>query len=67
MNRFQWREWFEAALIRAVRTMAETAISVIGMSTVLSDINWILVLSSCAVSGILTMLLALKGLPEVEG
>lgn len=61
----RWREWFEAALIRAVRTMAETALAVIGTAAVISDVNWGVVAGSCALSGILTMLLALKGLPEV--
>lgn len=60
------KEWIEAALIRAVRTMAETAISVIGMSTVISEVNWKIVLGSCALSGLLTILLAIKGLPEVD-
>lgn len=61
----RWREWFEAALIRAIRTMAETALAVIGTAAVISDVNWGVVAGSCALSGILTMLLALKGLPEV--
>lgn len=66
MNR-RWKEWAVAAGIRAIRTMAETAIAVIGSAAVLSEVHWGVVLSSCALSGILTMLLALKGLPEVNG
>ena len=65
--KYKWKEWFEAAIIRAVRTMAETAVAVIGTAAVVSDVNWGVVAGSCALSGILTMLLALKGLPEVDG
>lgn len=64
---YRWKEWAVAAGIRAIRTMAETAIAVIGSAAVLSEVHWGVVLSSCALSGILTMLLALKGLPEVNG
>ena len=64
--KYKWREWLEAAAIRAIRTMAETAISVIGMSTMISEVDWKVVIGSCALSGLLTMLLAIKGLPEVS-
>ena len=64
--KYRWREWLEAAAIRAIRTMAETAISVIGMSSMISEVDWKVVIGSCALSGILTILIALKGLPEVS-
>ena len=64
--KYRWREWLEAAAIRAIRTMAETAISVIGMSSMISEVDWKVGIGSCALSGILTILLALKGLPEVS-
>ena len=64
---YKWKEWLIAALVRAVRTMAETAIAVIGTAAVVSEVNWGVVAGSCALSGILTVLLALKGLPEVDG
>lgn len=63
----KWREWIEAALIRAVRTMAETAIAVMSTAAVISEVDWGVVAGSCALSGVLTLLLALKGLPEVDG
>lgn len=64
---YRWREWWSAALVRTVRTIAETAIAVIGASATLSEVNWGVVASASALSGILTILLALKGLPEVDG
>lgn len=64
--KYKWKEWLEAALIRAVRTMAETAVAVIGTAAVISDVNWGVVAGSCALSGILTILLAINGLPEVD-
>ena len=65
MNHFQ--KWLKAAGIRAVRTFAEAALAYIGTSaTVLGDVNWIGVLSAGAFGAVTAMLLALKGLPEVE-
>jgi len=62
-----WMSWVKAAGIRAVRTFAEAALAYIGTSaTVLGDVNWIGVLSAGAFGAVTAMLLALKGLPEVE-
>ncbi len=58
--------WLKAALTRAVKTVAQTAIATIGTSAVLSDVNWIMVLSASAVAGILSLLTSLAGLPEVD-
>ena len=58
--------WIKAALIRAVKTVAQTAIATIGTSAMLSDINWVMVLSSSALAGILSILTSLAGLPEVN-
>lgn len=58
--------WLKAALIRAVKTVAQTAIATIGTSAMLSDINWVMVLSSSALAGILSILTSLAGLPEVN-
>lgn len=58
--------WLRAALIRAVRTVAQTAIATIGTSAVLSDVNWKVVVSASVLSGILSILTAFAGLPEVE-
>lgn len=58
------KEWWKAALVRAVRTMAQTALATIGTSALLTDINWALVLSATGMAGILCILTALTGLPE---
>ena len=61
------KEWIKAAAIRAIKTMAQTAIATIGTSAVISDIDWKLVVSASAVSGILSVLTSIAGLPEVDG
>lgn len=60
------KEWFKAAGIRAIKTVAQAAIATIGSSAMLSEVNWWLVLSVSALAGILSLLTSLKGLPEVE-
>ena len=62
-----YREWFKAALIRAIRTFAEAALAYIGTGAlVLKDVNWLAVLSAGAFGFVSAMLLALTGLPEVN-
>ena len=58
--------WLRAASIRAIKTVAQTAIATIGTSAVLSDVNWKIVISSAVLSGILSMLTSIAGLPEVD-
>ena len=61
------KKWFKAALIRAVRTVAQSALATIGTSAVLGDVNWIMVGSAAALAGILSLLTSLAtGLPEAE-
>ena len=60
------KAWVKASLIRAVRTVCQTAIATIGTSVVLSEVNWVAVASSSALAGILSMLTSLAGLPEVS-
>lgn len=59
------KEWLRAAAIRALKTMAETAVGVIGTSSMLGQVDWLLVGSSSLLSGVMSILLAIKGLPEV--
>lgn len=60
-------DFVKAALIRAVRTMCQTAVAMIGTAVVLSDVNWVTVASATALSGILSVLTSIAtGLPEVE-
>lgn len=62
-----WKEWAKAALIRAVRTFAESMLAFIGTGAlVLGDVNWLAALSAGAFGAITAILLALAGLPEVE-
>lgn len=61
------KEWFIAALIRAIKTICQTAIAMIGTSAVMSDVNWIMVASAALLAGILSILTSLAGIPEVDG
>lgn len=61
------KEWFIAALIRAIKTVCQTAIAMIGTSAVISDVNWIMVASAALLAGILSILTSLAGIPEVDG
>lgn len=59
-------KWWKAAGIRAVRTVAQTAIGIIGASVVLSDVNWVTVASASVLAGILSLLTSVAGLPEIK-
>lgn len=59
------KEWFRAAGIRALKTVAQTAIATIGTSAVMGDVNWIAVGSASLLAGILSLLTSIAGLPEV--
>ena len=61
-----FKEWIKAAGIRAIKTIAQTAIATIGTSAVMGDVNWIMVGSSSLLAGILSILTSITGLPEVE-
>ena len=60
------KKLFKAALIRTIKTMAETAIGVIGASTMISEVDWLMVGSAALLSGVVTMLTCVSGLPEVK-
>lgn len=59
-------KWIKAAGIRAVRTVSQTAIGTIGASAVLSEVNWVAVISSSVLAGILSLLTSTAGLPELD-
>lgn len=60
------KQWFKAAGIRAVKTMAQTAVATIGTTALITEVNWIVVLSASALAGVLSLLTSLAGLPEVD-
>lgn len=66
MNNYM-KKWLRAAGIRAVKTVAQTAVATIGTAVAMGDVNWPLVLSASVLSGVLSLCTSVAGLPEVEG
>lgn len=60
-----WSEWVKAAGIRALKTVAQTAVATIGTTAAMDEVNWLMVGSSALLAGILSLLTSLAGLPEV--
>lgn len=61
-----WKKWFKAAAVRAVKTVAQTAVATIGTCAVMGDVNWVMVGSASLLAGILSLLTSVAGLPEVK-
>ena len=61
------KKWLRAALVRAVKTVAQTAVATIGTAAVLSSVDWVMVASASVLAGILSLLTSVAGLPEVQG
>lgn len=59
------KQWLKAAAVRAIKTVAQTAIATIGTAALMSEVNWQAVVSASVLAGILSMLTSLAGLPEV--
>ena len=59
-------KWWKAAGIRAIKTVAQTAVATIGTSAILSEVNWLVVASASALAGILSLFTSIAGLPEVK-
>lgn len=66
MNKIFTKQWLKASAVRALKTVAQTAIAMIGTSAVMAEVNWIMVISASALSGLLSILTSVTGLPEVE-
>ncbi len=60
------KEWLKAAAVRSVKTVAQTAIATIGTSVLISEVNWIAVVSASLLAGALSILTSVAGLPEVQ-
>jgi hypothetical protein len=61
-----WRKWTKAAGVRAIKTVAQTAVGVIGTAAVLDAVNWQTVVSAAVLAGLVSLLTSLAGLPEVD-
>ena len=59
------KKWFKAAVVRSIKTIAQTAVATIGTTAMFSDVNWVMVLSTSALAGVLSLLTSVAGLPEV--
>lgn len=59
-------KWIKAAGVRAIKTVAQTAVATIGTAAVLGEVNWIMVASASALSGVLSLLTSVAGLPELD-
>lgn len=60
------KKWIRAASVRAVKTIAQTAVATIGTAAVLGDVNWVAVASASALAGVLSLMTSVAGLPEVK-
>lgn len=61
-----WKNWFKAAGIRAIKTVAQTAVATIGTTAVMTEVDWTMVASASVLAGLLSLLTSVAGLPEVE-
>lgn len=66
MKNCNFKSWLKAAAVRALKTLAQTAVATIGTTAVLSEVDWIMVASASALAAILSMLTSIAGLPEVK-
>lgn len=61
-----WKKWWKAAAVRAVKTVAQTAVASIGATALLTEVDWVAVVSASVLAGVLSILTSVSGLPEVD-
>ncbi|WMC91269.1 holin [Kineothrix sp. MB12-C1] len=66
MNKEEFTKWLKAAGVRAIKTVAQTAVAMIGTAAIMSEVNWVVVVSASALAGILSLLTSTAGLPELK-
>lgn len=66
MKKYDFVTWVKAAGVRAIKTVAQTAVATIGTSTIMGNVDWVMVASASALAGILSVLTSVAGLPELD-
>jgi zinc transporter ZupT len=66
MHEITNKKWWKAAGIRALKTVAQTAVATIGTAALIDEVNWVLVVSAAALAGVMSLLTSIGGLPEVK-
>ena len=66
MRNYDFKTWIKAAGIRAIKTIAQTAVATIGTAAVLDEVNWVMVVSAAVLSGVISLLTSVAGLPELN-
>lgn len=66
MLKYEFKDWMKASGMRAIKTVAQTAVATIGTSAVMGEVNWLMVGSASLLSGILSLLTSIAGLPELD-
>ena len=63
---FVFKDWIKAAGVRALKTVAQTAAATIGTSVAMAEVNWVMVASASVLAGVLSLLMSIAGLPELD-
>lgn len=66
MLKYNFKDWIKAAGVRAIKTVAQTAVATIGTAAVMSNVDWVMVASASALAGVVSLLTSIAGLPELD-